>query len=144
MALVGAGVWCAQSACASLGGECSYQHAIHWFHAGAQSADSKFNAALHLAKDAKLSDLAFADRLESDVLPFWRQASARTSDIQLEPTSPHLPALELFQSLSKTNVHGYELLAEGLRKNDPQEIAAGGLELKRGKDLVDEWQSAHR
>jgi hypothetical protein len=33
---------------------------------------------------------------------------------------------------------------DGLRKNDPQEVAAGNLELKRGEDLISEWQSAHQ
>jgi rhomboid protease GluP len=141
---VSAGVWCALRASDSLIGEGSYWRTIHWFQAGEQSADSRFNAALNLARADKLSYSAFADRLESDTLPFWREASARIFEISLEPTSPNLPALELFQTLSKNNVHGYELLAEGLRKNDPQEIAAGEAELKQSKELAEEWQSTHQ
>jgi hypothetical protein len=142
IAFVGAGVWCAQRA--SLVGEGSYWHTIHWFQAGAQSADSKFNAALHLAQIGRLSEPAFADRLDSEVLPFWREASNRISAIDLAPSSPNLPALELFRSLSESKVRGLDLLAEGLRKNDPQEKAAAKLELERGATLIDEWQSSRR
>jgi rhomboid protease GluP len=138
------GVWFAQRAAASMSAEGAYWQTTHWLHAGAQSADRKFNSALALLRAGKLSEPAFADRLERDVLPFWREASERVSHIDLAPTSPNLPALDLFQSLCESNVRGYEQLAEGLRKNDSQEKAAANLELKRGANLIKEWNLSRR
>jgi rhomboid protease GluP len=144
VAFGGIGVWCAQRASGSLVGEGLYWHTMHWFRAGERSANSKFNAALALTKADKLSKAALAARLRSDVLPFWREASARTSEGNFETTSPNLIPLELIHTVSESKVRGYQLLSDGLLKNDPPEIAAGNLELKRGEDLVSEWQTASR
>jgi rhomboid protease GluP len=143
-AVLALGVWFAQNSSATTTGDRLYWRTIRWFQAGAQSADGEFNAALHLVQAGKLSESAFADRVESDVLPFWREASERISEIDVGPVSPNLRALELFQALSDSNVHGYELLADGLRKNDPQEKAEAKIELKRGTALVNEWQAIHQ
>ena len=121
--LLAGGVWFAQRAAATLVGEGLYWHTIHWLRAGEHSANSKYNAALVLAKADKRNLPALADSLDKDVLPFWREASARLSAINLAPTSPYLSTLQLLQSLSEGRVHAYKLFAEGLRNNDPQEIA---------------------
>jgi hypothetical protein len=144
VAFSGIGVWCAQRASGSLIGEGLYWHTMHWFRAGERSANSKFNTALALTKADKLSQAALADRLQSDVLPFWREASARTSEGPFKTTSPNLLPLELIHTVAEGKVRGYQLISDGLRKNDPQEVAAGQLELKRGEVLVSEWQSARR
>jgi hypothetical protein len=144
VAFGGIGVWCAQRASGSLVGEGLYWHTMHWFRAGERSANSKFNAALAQTKADKLSKAALASRLRSDVLPFWREASGRTSEGNFETTSPNLIPLELIHTVSESKVRGYQLLSDGLLKNDPPEIAAGNLELKRGEDLVSEWQTASR
>jgi rhomboid protease GluP len=144
VAFGGIGVWCAQRASGSLVGEGLYWHTMHWFRAGELSANSKFNAALALTKTDKLSKAALAARLQSDVLPFWREASARTSEDNFGTTPPNLIPLELVHSVSESKVRGYQLLSDGLLKNYPQEVAAGNLELKRSEDLVSEWQTASR
>jgi hypothetical protein len=91
-----------------------------------------------LAKAGKLNPDALADRLESQVLSIWREASARTSAVHLEPSSPNLSSLQFLQSTSEGRLHGYELLAEGLRRNDPQQITTAELELKRVDGLAKE------
>jgi rhomboid protease GluP len=138
--LVG-GVWFAQRASATLVGEGLYWHTIHWFRAGERSANSKYNAALVLAKADKGNLLALTDRLDNDILPFWREASARLSAINLAPTSPNFSALQLFQSQSEGRVHAYKLFAEGLRNNDSQEIGAAELELNRLQQTNKDSQS---
>jgi membrane associated rhomboid family serine protease len=144
VAFAGIGVWCAQRASGSLVGEGLYWHTVHWFRAGERSANSEFNAALALTKTDKLSQAALAARLQGDVLPFWREASARTSEDNLGTTPPNLLPLELIHTVSESKVRGYQLLSDGLLRNNPQEVAAGNLELKRGEDMVREWQTANR
>jgi hypothetical protein len=131
------GLWCAQRATGSLVGEGLYWHTVHWLKGGEHAANAKFNAALTLAKSDKDS-LALAKRVESDVLPFWREASNRLSAIHLRSDSPNLSALEFLQEVSAGRVHGYGRFADGLRENDPQEVAAADLELKHAESLVKE------
>ena len=131
------GIWCAQRATGSLVGEGLYWHTVHWLKGGEHAANAKFNAALTLAKSDKNS-LALAKSVESDVLPFWREASDRLSAIHLRSDSPNLSALEFLQEVSAGRVHGYGRFADGLRENDPQEVAAADLELKHAESLVKE------
>lgn len=131
------GLWCAQHATGSLVGEGLYWHTVHWLKGGEHTANAKFNAAVTLAKSDKDS-LALAKRVESDVLPFWREASNRLSGIHLRSDSPNLSALEFLQEVCAGRVHGYGRFADGLRENDPQEVAAADLELKHAESLVKE------
>jgi hypothetical protein len=83
-----------------------------------------------------LTQLGFAERLEHDVLPFWREASDRFAVIHLAPGSPNLPALQLFQTFSDGRVEGYELLASGLRRNDRKEMTNAGEKLAQVDKLI--------
>jgi rhomboid protease GluP len=136
--LLTAGLWFAQRASLSLAQEGLYWRTVHWLLRGEHPANRDFNGAVTFAKTGKLTQLALADRLQSGVLTFWREANARTSAIHLEPGSPNLSSLQLLQSISEGRVHGYELLAEGLRRNDAQEITTAQQELKRLDGLVEE------
>jgi len=75
--LLAGGLWCAQRASASLVGDGLYWHTVHWLGIGERTTNHKLNMALALAKADKRNELAFVERLESDAVPFWREASDR-------------------------------------------------------------------
>ncbi len=141
-ALLACGLWGAQRAAASLAGEGLYWQMLHGFRAGEHAANSEFNTALTRAKASPSNQRALADALERDVVPFWREVSDRASAIRLEPTSPHLSSLRFLQTLSNGRAHAFEQFAEGIRKNDPKEIATAEQELARLDDLIDERRRA--
>jgi rhomboid protease GluP len=130
------GLWCAQRAAASLVGEGLYWHTFHWFRAGERATNDHFNAALGLNTAGPLTQLGFAERLEHDVLPFWREASDRFAVIHLATGSPNLSALQLFQTFSDGRVEGYELLASGLRRNDRKEMTNAREKLAQVEKLI--------
>jgi hypothetical protein len=78
--------------------------------------------------------------LEKEVLPFWREASDRLAAIDLKPGSPHLAKLELFEDIVDARVNGYERFAEGLRKNDAEEIKVA---IKTLKDIEETAKAGH-
>lgn len=135
------GLWCAQRASAALVGEGLYWHTFHWFQAGEYTANDHFNAALGVAKADPRNQIAFAERLEHDVLPFWREASDRLAAIHLAPGSPNLSTLQLLQTVSDGRVEGYELFASGMRRNDPKEMTKAREELMHIDQLVEERKS---
>jgi rhomboid protease GluP len=136
--LLAVGLWFAQQASASLGGEGLYWHTIHWFGPRERRANIKFNAALALFKADPQNQLALANRLESDVLPFWREAVTRITAVHLPPNSPQAPNLEFLQNISTGRVTGYELFALALQTNDRKTAASAQREMKRIDDLIQE------
>jgi rhomboid protease GluP len=132
--LLACGFWFAQGASSSMAGEGLYWRTVHWLRTGELATNSKYNAALTLAKvDKKLPPLA--ETLERDVLPFWREASERLSAIRLKPGSQHIATLDLLRDLADGRVRGYEHFEEGLRKNDQQEIASALQVLKQAEQI---------
>ena len=89
----------------------------------------------------KGNHLALAELLESDVLPFWREASARTSAIHLAPDSPNLSKLHLLHDVSEGRIYAYALFAQGLQTNNSKDITTASLELERIDDLLKAQQS---
>jgi rhomboid protease GluP len=130
------GLWCAQRASASLTGEGLYWHTIHWLIVGERAANSGYNAALTAARADKGNHLALAEVLKSNVLPFWREASARTSAIHLAPDSPNLSKLQLLHHVSEGRIYAYALFAQGLQSNNSEDMARASLELARIDDLL--------
>jgi len=137
-ALLAGGLWWAQSAATALAGEGLYWHTVHWVLTGEHSADSRFNRALALMKTGQQDRRALAEEVERNVLPFWRQASVRLATIELAPNSPYVPTLQLLRDVSDGRARAYELLSEGLRKNDIQEIAAAERAMKDVAEIAKE------
>ncbi len=121
--------WAADGASARLAGEGRYWQTLHWLRSGEQSRNTRLKAAMARAKADPQQLPTLTDELERDVLPFWRQASARLAEVRLDPGSAQQVPLRRLQALAQSRVHGYELLADGLRRNDREEIAKSGQEL---------------
>jgi len=138
--LLAGGLWCAQRASASLTGDGLYWRTIHWLGIGERTTNHQLNTALALAKADKLNDLALVERLESDAVPFWREANDRLSAIHLEPDSPNLSNLGLLQEVSEGRANAYELLAQGLQAKNSKDINAAERDLAKFDQLLKDPQ----
>jgi rhomboid protease GluP len=138
--LLAGGLWCAQRASASLVGDGLYWHTVHWLGIGERTTNHKLNMALALAKADKRNELAFVERLESDAVPFWREASDRLSAIELEPDSPSLSNLQLLREVSEGRANAYELLAQGLQAKNSKDINAAEQDLAKLDQLLKDRQ----
>ena len=126
--VLAAGFWFAQRASASIGGEGLYLRTVHWLALHEHIINRKFNAAR--AKDDQ-NHLALIETLEKEVIPFWREAGGRLAAIQLPRNSPNESKLETLQDTSDGRADAYQLLDDGLRKNDSAAIATAGQDLKK-------------
>jgi rhomboid protease GluP len=133
--LLAGGFWYVQRASASMTGERLYWKTIHWLKQGEHATDAKYNTALALSKSHG-QPIQLADSLKREVLPFWREAREQLAAINLEPSSPHLATLESLEDIVDAKVSGYEHFAEGIRKNDPEEIKVAIKTLKEIEETV--------
>jgi rhomboid protease GluP len=131
-----AGAWTAVRASAKMTGDALFLRTERWVQVGERTANTEYHAALIQWKGNKSDRLAFADRIEIDVLPFWREASDRLAAIRLESASPYVPRLKNLQTLSNERVDALELYAAGLRRNDQKEVARAQAELREIKALI--------
>jgi rhomboid protease GluP len=129
------GVWFAQRAAASIVGEGLFIRTVHWIGVREPTMIRKFNAAL--AKDNQ-DHSAFIATLEKEVIPFWREAGDRLAAVQLPRNSPNSSNLENLQDLSDGRADAYQLLDDGLRKDDPKVIATASQDLKKVEEAAKE------
>jgi rhomboid protease GluP len=133
--ILGVGFWFAQRASASMVGEGLFVRTVHWIGIREPAMNRKFNSAL--AKDNQ-DHSAFIETLEKEVIPFWHEAGDRLAAIQLLPNSPNSSNLQILQDLSDGRADAYQLLDDGLRKDDPKVIATASQELKQVEEAAKE------
>jgi membrane associated rhomboid family serine protease len=104
-ALLAGGAWWAQRAADSLVRDGLYFRTVHWIH-----------------------DLIEA--LDKTVIPFWRGAGDRLSAIHLLIDSPNRASLKNLQNAIDARAAAFQLLDDGLQKDDPKVVATARLELK--------------
>jgi hypothetical protein len=143
--LLAVGLWCAIWRSHSLHGEALYLRTTHWFESGENAANGVFASAEAEATSAanRPGQIEFAERLEFYVIPFWREANARTHAVDLDPDSPSLSALQLIRSVSASRLTAFQDYAAGLRAADPAEVAKAKMELANGNHEVDDWLAQH-
>jgi rhomboid protease GluP len=133
--IVAVGFWFAQRASTSIVGDGQFVCTIHWIDVRETATNRKFNAAL--AKDNQ-DHSALVETLEKVVVPFWREAGDRLAAIQLPSDSPNSSNLETLQELSDGRADAYQLLDDGLRKNDLRVIATASQDLKQIEETAKE------
>jgi rhomboid protease GluP len=125
------GFWFAQRASASMMGEGLYRRTAHWIEVREPAINRQFNAALSLDANGKGNHTALIDTLEALVIPFWREAGDRLGTIELSNKSPDRSTLDVLQDLTDGRADAFQLLDDGLRKNDPEAIAKARQNLGR-------------
>jgi rhomboid protease GluP len=135
------GFWFAQRASASIVGDGLFFRTAHWIGIREPIVNRKFNAAL--AKDNQ-DHSAFIETLEKEVIPFWHEAGDRLGAIRLPRNSPNSSNLEILQDLSDGRADAYQLLDDGLRKDDAKVIATAGQDLKHVEQDAKERRGARQ
>ena len=109
---------------------------MHWTvdHEKAVNEMANELSALHYQK--KLVRDSYAEKLETEVEPFWREVNARFSAIQIDPESKYAPRLELLRTISAGRARGYAHLAVGLQHDDLAELRKAKVELRNVEDLL--------
>ena len=133
--VLAAGFWFAQRVSADIVGEGLFIRTVHWIDIREPTINRKFNAGL--AKDSQ-DHSALIATLEKEVIPFWHEAGDRLGAVQLPSSSPNGSTLEVLQDLSDGRADAYQLLDDGLRKNDSKVIAKAGQDLKQVEEAAKE------
>jgi membrane associated rhomboid family serine protease len=125
------GVSAAKSASKRLTGEYLYVAMVHWFGPGAVDALQRWRRLGTLSKANKWDDATYANRIEAEVIPFWKDADARVAKIELPTSSDNYENLQWLRPLTHDRLHAYQLAVEGLREHDPKISADAIQELNR-------------
>jgi hypothetical protein len=126
-ALLAGGAWWAQRAADSLVRDGLYFRTVHWIRLHERAIDREFDLA-QLHDDQSHHDLIEA--LDKTVIPFWRGAGDRLSAIHLLIDSPNRASLKNLQNAIDARAAAFQLLDDGLQKDDPKVVATARLELK--------------
>jgi hypothetical protein len=123
----------------SLVGDGLFLRTVHWIGIREPIVNRKFNA----VKDNQ-DHSAFIETLEKELIPFWHEAGDRLGAIQLPRNSPNSSNLEILQDLSGGRADAYQLLDDGLRKDDAKVIATAGQDLKQVEQDAKERRGARQ
>jgi rhomboid protease GluP len=130
------GVWGAKEESTRLTGQGLFAQTLHWY-VGRESANlALWHGSRHLATTLHWSDVAYANWLDREVVPFWQEADRRFQRIELAKTSPSYSHLESFQMLASGRLHGFQLIGQGLRQHDDEMTTAGMDEITKGDELI--------
>jgi hypothetical protein len=122
------GLWFAQRASAAIVGDIQFLRTAHWIDVRESILDRKFEAML----SKKTPDRsALLQILEKEGIPFWHDADDRLAAIRLPRNSPNEPELESLQDEADEGADAYQLLEDGLQKNDTKVIATARQKLKK-------------
>jgi len=141
--VLGIGVAVAEDASKRLTGEGLYAATVHWFRPGEHRALLRWRELGRLAKVNKWNGVTSGNRIETDLVPFWKEADVRLAMVSLPKTSSAYDSLQLLRSVTHDRLHAYELLAKGLRQDDGDKIVDDALEeLKSIDDRINERSKA--
>jgi len=122
------GLWFAQRASAAIVGDIQFLRTAHWIDVRESILDRKFEAMLSKETPDRS---ALLQVLEKEGIPFWHDADDRLAAIRLPRNSPNEPELESLQDEADEGADAYQLLDDGLRKNDTKVIATARQKLKK-------------
>jgi rhomboid protease GluP len=115
-----------------------YWRTALWFEREEAGAVSRWVAVTKAAKDSSPDDLVMAKRIETDVLPFWREASTRLNAIDLPPTSSMYSNYLYLRSVADGRHHALELCVSGLRQHDSDVVGNCMQEMGRVDTMIRE------
>jgi len=140
--IVVAGVSFARRARATSTAEAQYWEAFRWFARGESDTVDRWTELQMLARKSMIADDGLADRIDGELLPFWREASARLKPIRLTAGSKVFAAHQYLQSLADGRLHAMQLCVSGLRQHDAAIVGACMKEMGRVDQLIAEREKA--
>jgi rhomboid protease GluP len=140
--ILGMGVFAAEAASKRLTGEGMFAATVYWFTQREEVALNRWRELGGLAKTNKWDGSTYGDRIESDVVPFWREAQVRLAKVNLPITSSEFESLQFLKAVTEDRVHAYELVVQGLRKDDVKLADEGLAQLGRVDKKIHEHENA--
>jgi rhomboid protease GluP len=140
--IISVGVSAAKAASKRLSGDGLYVATMHWFGPGEHGALRQWHTLGALAKAEKWDATTYANRIEAEVIPFWREADARMAKVDLPVTSDSYESLHWLRSVTHDRLHAYELLVQGTKKNNDKMVDYAVAELKLVQARIDQRSAA--
>jgi membrane associated rhomboid family serine protease len=140
--LLGTGVSAAKYASTHLAGDALFAATLHWFQPGEDGALERWYRLGVLSKAGKWDDTTYANRIEREVIPFWKEADSRWAKLDLPLTSPTYDSLELIRSVANDRLYAYRLAVKGLRQHDAKIAANAMQELQQIDERINERKKA--
>jgi rhomboid protease GluP len=116
--VVATGGWAATTAAAAHASEQAYMRTWYWYATTEPAILAKSREVTAAASARKLADRAAADRLEREVVPFYREAAGRLATATLPAGSPLADDRRRLLDFTQGRVAGFELMIAGIREND--------------------------
>jgi hypothetical protein len=89
-----------------------------------------------IRKSGKWDENTYANALDAEVIPFWRDAVARLDDIELEPTSPSYHNFQLVRNVANGRLRAFEHSVRGLRLHDGAMSAQAMRDMQSVDELI--------
>ena len=109
---------------------------INWFVGREQEAVRKWMELVDVARAGTVADKVLADRLESELLPFWREATKRFEPFKFEPNTDIDGSHQYMRKLTSGRLQAIELCESGLRTSDVALIKDCMSEMKQIDDMI--------
>jgi rhomboid protease GluP len=138
--LTGAGL--TRRAVAMAPAETAYWESMRWFLKGESGVVRHWLELQQLARDKKIGDDDLADRLNSEVVPFWREASQRFAPLEFREGTEIFGLHQYMKALSNGRLHAIELCISGLRKHDGEIVDACMKEMGKVDEMIRARQAA--
>jgi rhomboid protease GluP len=120
--------------------EVEYWKSMRWFMSGELRAVKNWAELQRLAGAEQIDDDTMARRLDTEVAPFWREASKRFQPLKFDAGSELSDPHQYIQALSNARLHAIELCISGMRKHDVEIVKACMKEMGEGDALIHERQ----
>jgi rhomboid protease GluP len=134
--LLGTGTLFALRAASSLQGEGLFWQTQHWLARNERAALDQWLAISERARQNTLNDAQYADAVQSQVLPTWREAERRLQKIQLPDTSATFAKLQYLRAFVGSRRTAYELCIKGARDHNTDTFKRCTDELARGDQIT--------
>ena len=119
-----------------LEGAAAFWNAQHWIATRELAASRRQSELWQQVHANKLDDNAFANAVESTVLPVWREADRRVGKVVLPSGSPLGAQLNYLRAFISSRRDAYELCIVGARAHDPATLDRCVRELARGDAMA--------
>jgi rhomboid protease GluP len=118
--------------------EARYWESFRWFVARESGAIQTWSALQQLARTHKIGDDALADRIDHELLPFWREASGRFKPLEFATGTKIYESNRYMQIVTQGRFHALELCVSGLHQHDVEIAGACMKEMGRVDEIITE------
>jgi rhomboid protease GluP len=119
-----------------LTGDAHFAHVARWIERNEAVAVNRRNVLFDLAQKEAVDDAEFAQRLETDIIPIWNEASAKLESVELPKGSRSASQLRYLKEFTGSRAKAFALCANGVRADNQRQVDACLQELARGDALA--------